>query len=606
MGTHDNDFVIEENTLVAYRGDDEHVVIPEDVRVIGEGAFRGNERMRTVDLGSVRHICDEAFMDCSSLESLVIPDCMWYIDECAYKGCTSLKSVEFEHSDTFAEDEMGSLDIGVEAFAECTALEKLDLHDIGFELALFNRAFAGCTALKHVDLADALCDFYDDVFDGCTALEYMSVAASLSSMGDLSDPGPDDEEYWDALRKLANSCQNLRTIQRRLSWRILEEEEEEEESGVDLDYWFLYPQSDGNTKRLTYREVAERRRAMPAEGLFQYLSEYDEIDIRGLDTWLEESLACMFKGCSKLNKLNLTYLDTSDAKDLRQMFFGCRSLISANLKYFDVSQVESMAHIFHNCHDLLKVNLCCQTHFSNLRSIWSAFDGCKSLVEIFPFCLESFDGSNRTDLPVLEKVGYAFRGCRSLKYMNLTTFDLSRVKSLSHLFCGCGRLRKADLTGRDLHNVTNMTSAFEDCASITGLDLSGLKGACVRKMDDCFRGCSSLTELDLSGVTVDLRYEYHTWRWFEGCSSLRTLKLPEAHIDRGRTSFDYLFDGCNSLERWDAPASWPVYRLGAVPEPTADCGMWWSTHDQAWLTVGEIRRRGPVADTYTSEPVALS
>ena len=136
----------------------------------------------------------------------------------------------------------------------------------------------------------------------------MSVAASLSRIGDLSDPDPDDEEYWDALRKLANSCQNLRTIQRRLSWRILEEEEEEEEeSGVDLDYWFLYPQSDGNTKRLTYREVAERRRAMPAEGLFQYLSEYDEIDIRGLDTWLEESLACMFKGCSKLNKLNLTY-----------------------------------------------------------------------------------------------------------------------------------------------------------------------------------------------------------------------------------------------------------------------------------------------------------
>ena len=49
MGTHDNDFVIEGNTLVAYRGDDEPVVIPEDVRVIGEGAFRGNERIRTVD-----------------------------------------------------------------------------------------------------------------------------------------------------------------------------------------------------------------------------------------------------------------------------------------------------------------------------------------------------------------------------------------------------------------------------------------------------------------------------------------------------------------------------------------------------------------------------
>jgi hypothetical protein len=185
---------------------------------------------------------------------------------------------------------------------------------------------------------------------------------------------------------------------------------------------------------------------------------------------------------------------------------------------------------------------------------------------------------------------------------------------MSEAFSGCGRLREADLSKTDLHSVTKMASVFEGCASLSKLNLSGLRDACVGEMRRCFMGCSSLTALDLSGVTVRIYgpdYIHFTDNdidgWFLGCSSLKTLRLPEVHDYRIRKSIDSfrrLFDGCGLLERWEAPASWswPFGDFGAIPKPTADCGKWWSVRDRRWMAVEEIRRRGPVADTYTSEP----
>jgi hypothetical protein len=72
MGTQDSGFVIEMNRLVAYHGDEKHVVIPRGVRVIKRGAFSGNDRIRTVNLNEVSSIGANAFESCSALEAVVI------------------------------------------------------------------------------------------------------------------------------------------------------------------------------------------------------------------------------------------------------------------------------------------------------------------------------------------------------------------------------------------------------------------------------------------------------------------------------------------------------------------------------------------------------
>ncbi|MBR3327520.1 MAG: hypothetical protein IKG22_09405, partial [Atopobiaceae bacterium] len=85
------------------------------------------------------------------------------------------------------------------------------------------------------------------------------------------------------------------------------------------------------------------------------------------------------------------------------------------------------------------------------------------------------------------------------------------------------------------------------------------------------RYCSSLTEIDLSGFD--------------------TSKVTNAKD---------IFVGCNNLKKWIVNASWPVELEGAIPAPTAENEMWWSTRDGRWMSTREIRDRGPVADTYTS------
>jgi len=543
--------------LQRYHGNEEHVVIPDGVRTVKKGAFSGNDHIRTVDLNEASCLEPTAFEGCGELEAVIVHDYLQDIGTRAFAGCHSLMSVGCAHDEEWPD----TLFLGDEAFAECTSLESVDLYDVSFWLEVADRCFRGCAALTSVVLGEALARLGDDVFGGCTTLERISLPMALRSQT------PDEAEHHErVLQAIRNSCPNLQVLERRQLVKVWVEDENHElwEEEGDQPPWTTETFKH-NVRRLACREHASQ--------------------LAGRDT------AGLFLGYSSLERLDLTGLDTSGATDLRQMFLGCRSLRSLDLSVLDTALVESMAHLTHNCHALESINLA-DIDLSRVRSLWSAFDSCESLVEIDLTGLR---------MPLLEKVGYMFRGCSGLRRANFRDVDLSQVKSLSHLFYGCRQLREADLTGTDLHSTTVLISAFEGCESLARLDLSGLKGAYVRKMDRCFWGCSSLTELDLSGTTFDIRYADHVMGWFEGCSSLRTLKLPEVRINRSRTSFHRLFDGCNSLERWEAPASWPVDRPGAIPEPTSECGMWWSVRSHRWMTVKQISRRGPIADTYTSD-----
>lgn len=89
------DFLISGNVLVAYRGTDKNVVIPEEVTVIA----------------------GEAFMDNSQIESVVFPKKILTVGEGAFEGCTSLTKI------TFGEEVYKIKD---RAFAACS-LETVDI-----------------------------------------------------------------------------------------------------------------------------------------------------------------------------------------------------------------------------------------------------------------------------------------------------------------------------------------------------------------------------------------------------------------------------------------------------------------------------------------------
>ena len=71
-----------------------HIIIPNGVTEIGEGAFRWCSSLQSIDIpNSVTAIGESAFHGCKSLQSIDIPNSVTAIGKYAFWGCTSLQSI---------------------------------------------------------------------------------------------------------------------------------------------------------------------------------------------------------------------------------------------------------------------------------------------------------------------------------------------------------------------------------------------------------------------------------------------------------------------------------------------------------------------------------
>ena len=78
--------------LVRYEGEEEEVVIPEGIQIIGRKAFAHNQHLRRVELPEGLEVVGiAAFENCTSLEELWLPDSLTTLDYKAFLGCDNLK-----------------------------------------------------------------------------------------------------------------------------------------------------------------------------------------------------------------------------------------------------------------------------------------------------------------------------------------------------------------------------------------------------------------------------------------------------------------------------------------------------------------------------------
>ena len=148
--------------LERYRGIDEHVAFPGDwwVKEIGNGAFRRNERVKSVEVPSpVGRIGLYAFAGCGALESVTLPGSLREIADHAFRSCGSLKRVVIPE---------GVKKIGIGAFENCGALESVTLPESLEEIGA--GAFGGCAALESVNLPRRLVRIGKRAFRDCTRL----------------------------------------------------------------------------------------------------------------------------------------------------------------------------------------------------------------------------------------------------------------------------------------------------------------------------------------------------------------------------------------------------------------------------------------------------
>ena len=140
------DFVIAgDGVLINYRGDEQKVIIPDQVSVIG-CAFDGNETVTSVVTGNhVTKLMEKCFYKCSNLEEIILGDSITEIPDDAMYHLERLKHVE-----------MGKdiISIGENAFYSCDSLEQISLPEGLKEIK--SGAFNECYTLKDVNIPDSV------------------------------------------------------------------------------------------------------------------------------------------------------------------------------------------------------------------------------------------------------------------------------------------------------------------------------------------------------------------------------------------------------------------------------------------------------------------
>lgn len=116
----------------------------------------------------------------------------------------------------------------------------------------------------------------------------------------------------------------------------------------------------------------------------------------------DNSMFCLFGGCTKLSNVDLTELNTSEVTDMSFVFFSCSKLTVLDLSGFDTSSVVTMKGMFSKCTKLETITGYEHFDTSSLKSIYQTFNYVQSM--------EKIDLSN-WDLDQLENSGWCFQQC---------------------------------------------------------------------------------------------------------------------------------------------------------------------------------------------------
>ena len=160
-----------------------NTIIPNDISIIGNSAFRGCTSLLSISLpNSIVKIEDGAFYGCNSLQSIYIPYSIAVIGESAFSDCCGVTSIKVDKNNkrydsrkdcnAIIESSCNTIILGCQNTVIPNDIEKLE-----------DFVFSGCMGLKTIIIPQGVQEIGNGAFYGCLNLESIDIPKSVRRIG---------------------------------------------------------------------------------------------------------------------------------------------------------------------------------------------------------------------------------------------------------------------------------------------------------------------------------------------------------------------------------------------------------------------------------------
>ena len=157
----------------------ENLVIPDGITSVNDYAFRGCSSIRSVTIpDSVTSIGTSSFSGCTGLASVTIPDSVTSIGNYTFSNCYRLTSVTIPDSVT---------SIGDNAFYYCYSITSVTIPDSVTSIGDY--AFENCSSLTSITIPGSVTSIGESAFRDCYRLTSVTIPGSVTSIGDYAFSG---------------------------------------------------------------------------------------------------------------------------------------------------------------------------------------------------------------------------------------------------------------------------------------------------------------------------------------------------------------------------------------------------------------------------------
>ena len=534
---------------------------------IGDYAFDGCSSLTSIEIpNSVTSIGSYAFIDCISLTSVnylgtidqwaeikfgyVYANPLYYakqlkingevvtevnltsatkVSNYAFLGCSSLTSIEIPNSVT---------SIGDYAFYKCSNLTLIEIPNSVSSIGDY--VFYGCSSLTSIEIPNSVTSIGDYAFYGCSSLTSIVIPNSVTSIG--------EDAFYDCYIEYAEiPCVAYSYIENNKLKTLVLNSSEIPSSMFENGSFTSLVLSDSVTSIGSYA--------------FEDCSSLIEVNYLGtIDQWAEMEFGngyanpLYYAKQLKINGEVVTEVNlTSATKVSNYAFLGCSNLTSVIIPdsvtsiggsaFEDCSSLTSVvigdsvtsigSYAFLGCSSLTSVVI-----GDSVTSIGSlAFSGCSSLIEVN--YLGTID--QWAEIKFVDGTANPLYYAKQLKIngevvteVNLT----SATKVSNYAFLGCSNLTSAVIP----NSVTSIGyQAFYNCESLTSIEIPNSVTSIGSYV---FYGCSSLTSIEIPDSVTSIGYNA-----FYGCSSLTSIEIPDSVTSIGSSAFN----GCSSLQSMIIP-----------------------------------------------------